>query len=167
MIVFSCFTLVPLQASVIQSWNSSSSEFTESASVRMELGCLHGSHTPSHLFWMFLWKFTKSWKTMTKNEYQSLGVFLNWAASELMDQQGHQPDACVSNRIPAGRHRSVFGSLEEGWDYSWKIFLQRTECSKQIRTLSGQGSGWESLGPNECEDYIVLLEARAQMFRAS
>lgn len=32
----------------------------------------------------------------------------------------------------------VFGNLEEGLAYSWKIFLQRTECTKQISTLSGQ-----------------------------
>lgn len=73
--VFSCFTLIPhkplllspetaavpsLQSHPLSWWNRA-----------VFMGLIH----PSHLFWMFLWKFTKAWKTLTENKYQKVGCF--------------------------------------------------------------------------------------------
>jgi len=76
-------------------------------------------------------------------------IFFNWAASELMDQQSSQPDACVSSGVPAGRHRSVWQSgrrvgllLEnlsaEDWMYKTDKHPVRPKKSLWGQSLWGQ-----------------------------
>lgn len=151
MIISSCFTLVPHKPL----WFSL--ETAQFWVYRVTL-CPDGAGLSSQVSYiqpLVLNVFEKTHKSLKDHDQEQISkvsfvfVFFNWEASELTDRQSSQPDACVSNRIPAGRYRSqaVFGNLEEGWDYSWKNFLQRrTECSKQISTLSGRGGGVRVFG---------------------